>query len=47
MGDEAKRRVRLYLDHDISYRLAEQLRTRGHDAVGAWEVGNAGLDDPA
>ena len=47
MGDEAKRRVRLYLDHDISYRLAERLRARGYDAVGAWEVGNAGLDDPA
>ncbi len=47
MGDEAKRRVRLYLDHDVSYRLAEQLRAQGYDAVGAWEVGNAGLDDPA
>ena len=47
MGDEAKRRVKLYLDHDISYRLAEQLRARGCDAGGAGEVGNAGLDDSA
>ena len=47
MGDEAQQRVKLYLDHDISYRIAEQLRIRGYDAIGAWEVGNAELSDQA
>ncbi|MFQ5814191.1 MAG: DUF5615 family PIN-like protein [Anaerolineae bacterium] len=47
MGDEAQQRVKLYLDHDISYRIAEQLRARGYDAIGAWEAGNAELHDQA
>ena len=45
MGEKAPQRIRLYFDHDISWRLAEQLRDRGHDAIGAWEVGNAELAD--
>lgn len=45
MGVEPQQGVKLYLDHDISYHLAEQLRTRGYDAIGAWEVGNACLSD--
>ena len=45
MGDEARGRLKLYLDHDLSYHLAVQLRARGYDAIGAWEVGNAGLSD--
>jgi hypothetical protein len=47
VGDETQQRVKLYLDHDISYRIAEQLRARGHDAIGAWEVGNTELLDEA
>jgi len=47
VGDEAQQRVKLYLDHDISYRIAEQLRAWGYDVIGAWEVGNAELLDQA
>jgi hypothetical protein len=47
LGDEAQQQVKLYLDHDISHRIAEHLRARSHDVIGAWEVGNAELSDQA
>ncbi len=47
MGDESPRQITLYLDHDISWRLAQQLRDPGYDALGTWEVGNHELPDQA
>ena len=37
--------VRLYIDADISYKLAQALRTRGFDALAAYEVGMAEASD--
>ena len=37
--------VALYLDTDVSKKLARALRQNGFDAVSAWDVSNAHLDD--
>ena len=37
--------VRLYVDADITPKLAHALRSRGHDAISAHEVGNAEVSD--
>lgn len=37
--------VRLYIDADITYKLAQALRGRGFDAVAAHEVGMAEASD--
>jgi len=37
--------VKLYLDEDISYRIAEQLRLRGYDCTSAQEQGAHRLSD--
>lgn len=37
--------MKLYLDEDMSSRVAQALRERGHNAVSSHEVGNDGLSD--
>ena len=37
--------IALYIDEDITYKLATVLRERGFDAVGAYEVGNIEVPD--
>ncbi len=39
--------MNLYLDENLSPRIAEILRARGIDATSAHEAGNVGLDDRA
>lgn len=39
--------MRVYLDENLSPRVAQILRARGIDAISAYEVGNVGLDDGA
>ena len=38
--------MKFYLDANLSRRIAERLRQRGHDAVSAQEVGNIERSDP-
>ena len=39
-------RPRLHLDEDVAPKLARMLRTHGHDAISAHEVGGLQLEDP-
>ena len=46
MANEATRLfIALYTDADVHGGLAAQIRRRGFDAISAYEVGNAALDD--
>jgi len=37
--------VKLYLDEDMSSRVAQALRSKGFDVISSHEVGNDGLSD--
>jgi predicted nuclease of predicted toxin-antitoxin system len=45
--EEARLFIALYIDADITYKLAKALRERGFDAISAYEVGNANIPDEA
>ncbi len=45
-NETARLFITLYTDADVHGKLAAQLRQRGFDAISAYEVGNAQLDDP-
>ena len=38
-------KIRLYIDEDLSYRVAEALRSKGFDAISAHEVNMRGKTD--
>lgn len=42
---DSERSIRLYIDADISPRLARALRTQGYDAISAHEIGNSQATD--
>ena len=44
-SNESRLYIALYTDADVDGQLAEQIRARNHDAISAYEVGNAALDD--
>jgi hypothetical protein len=44
---EARLFIALYIDADITYKLAKALRERGFDAISAYEVGNADIPEDA
>ena len=44
-GSEQPSCIALYLDEDLTYKLAEALRERGFDAIVAYEVGHIEVPD--
>ena len=44
-AQDSERFIKLYIDADISPRLARALRAQGYDAVSAHEVGNGQATD--
>jgi len=45
LEEEARLFLALYIDADITYKLARALRERGFDAISAYEAGNADISD--